>query len=38
MVVHVTVGTVDSRILRSLVVKLKDTENLLDVDKLLLWR
>ena len=38
MVVHVTVGTVDSRILINLVVKLEDMENPLNVDNLLLWR
>ena len=38
MVVHVTVGTVDSRILINLVVKLEDLENPLNADNLLLWR
>ena len=38
MVVHVTVGIVDSRILINLVVKLEDMENPLNVDNLLLWR
>ena len=38
MVIHVTVGTVYSRILRVLLVKLEDMLDPLDIDKLLLWR
>ena len=38
MIVHITVSTVDSRILANLVVKLEDMENPLDIDNLLLWR
>ena len=38
MVVHVTVGAVDSRTLVNLVVELVGMENPLNVDWLLLWR
>ena len=38
MVVHVTVGAVDSRILINLVIKLEGMANPLNVDRLLLWR
>ena len=38
MVVHVTVGTVYSRVIGVLLVKLEDMLDPLDIDDLLLWR